>query len=85
MLLGSIYSPLSMSCTSHLLLIPHSTVINFLKFIIVPGDPQFAIRSSAQEDKGYPKSCGHAGPVNLQNIDLLFPLMKLYFILHQDI
>lgn len=70
-------SPKSMSCTSHLPLTTHSAVINVFIFILVPGDPEFVVLSSAQEDKSYTKSCGHAGPVNLQNADLYLPLIKL--------
>ena len=70
MLLGGVYSPLSMTFTSHLPLAPRSAVINVFLFLMsVPGDPELDVRASAQEDKSYTKSRGHAGPVNLQNFD----------------
>lgn len=60
---------LSMSYTSHLPRTTHSAVVNVFSsfFLVVPGDSEFVVWSSAQEDKSYKKSCGHVGSVNLHD------------------
>lgn len=59
--------PLSMSCTSRLALTTHSALMILSISILVPGDPEFVVWSSAQEDKSHTKSGGHSGSVNLLN------------------
>lgn len=81
MLLGSVYSPLSMSCTSHLPLTTHSAVFFFLIFNLVPGGPDFVVWPSAQEDKSYSKSCRHVGSVKKGKIAIFvmnLTTFKLY-------